>query len=70
MFKERLKSSVIFLLILNIFFLASETWFLNNPTFKDGILESIRTFPVFRTFVSEEPSYSFPKENLSRPRKF
>ena len=70
MFKERIKSSVIFLLILNLFFLASETWFLNNPSFKNGVIDSLRTLPVIRTFVTEDPPYSFPKENLSRPRKF
>ena len=71
MLKERLKSSAIFLLIVNLLFITFEIWFVHNSTaLSENMLNYIRSVPAIRFFFPEEPAYSFPKENLARPRKF
>lgn len=71
MFRERIKSAVIFLLIANIFFLTTNIWFLNNTAFfEKKAVAYFRSLPIIGKLFPEELSYSFPKENISRPRKF
>ena len=69
--KEKIKSSVILLLIINLFYLTANLWFLNSSTsLKANFIEYIRRIPVVEVFFPIEANYSISKENLSKPRKF
>lgn len=71
MIKERIKSSVILLLIVNIIFLTSELWFVyGSRHIGEELTKYIKTLPVVSSFFPTEAPYSIPKENLSKPRKF
>lgn len=67
MFKERVKTSIIIILLINLVFLTYQLWF------KSGMLGSDLSyfsfdFP-FAEFFSRDNSVSVPKENLSKARK-
>lgn len=71
MIKERIKSSVIILLIINIVFLTSELWFVyGSRHIGEEIIKYVKALPVVSSFFPSETPYSIPKENLSKPRKF
>ena len=71
MFRERLKSSVILILIVNMLFLTTEIWFVHSYSTVGGELVN---YALSNTFIQKlfpaENEYSIPKENLSLPRKF
>ncbi len=70
MLKERVKSSVILILILNLIFLTTQLWFVNSVnSLGESIYKSIRELPLVERFFPIEPKYSISKENLSLPRK-
>lgn len=68
MFKERVKTSIIIILLINLVFLTYQSWF------ESGILGSewpdvaFSDLPFVRLFTTESYT-SVPKENLSKPRK-
>lgn len=71
MLKERIKSSVILLLIINVIFLTSEIWFVyGSHHIGQELLSYTKSLPVISRFFPVEAPYSIPKENLSLPRKF
>ncbi len=71
MIKERVKTSVIVLLIINMLFVTTELWFVHNyASVGQNVENYIRTIPVVNLFFPVEEEYSVPKENLSQPRKF
>jgi len=71
LFSERLKSSVIVILIANLIFLTVNLWFINSGVmFKETIVQYIRQIPIVETFFPIDEEYSISKENLSKPRKF
>ena len=71
MLKERIKSSAILLLIVNLIFLTAELWFVNSSSsLGESFLRYVRETPVIERFFPIEPEYSLSKENLSKPRKF
>lgn len=71
LFKEKIKSSVIILLIINLLFLTAQMWFFNSgTTLKNSFIEYVHSIPIIETFFPVEPEYSISKENLSKPRKF
>lgn len=71
MFRERVKTSAIFVLIINLIFLTFHMWFFrqNNPI-GDDIMRHIRNLPIVEKLFPQKPAYSIAKENLSKPRKF
>ena len=71
MLKEKIKSSAIILLIVNLIFLTSELWFVNSGNaLGKSFLKYVRETPLVERFFPIEPEYSISKENLSMPRKF
>ena len=71
MFKERIKSAAIFILIFNLLFLTSQLWFVNSgSTVSEEFEKYLRSFPFVEKFFPIETEYSISKENLSKPRKF
>ena len=72
MLKERIKSSVIFILIINLIFLTSHLWFFSqNHLVGNEVVRYARNIPVIGHFFPKgKTEYSISKENLSRPRKF
>lgn len=71
MLKERIKSSAIIFLIFNMLFLVGEIWFVHSYSAVGELaVQYLRTVPVVRSFFPEDKTYSIPKENLSKPRKF
>lgn len=71
MLKERVKTSAIFLLIINLLFLTVQLWFFNSgEKVKESFVKYVRQIPIVETFFPIEPQYSISKENLSKPRKF
>ena len=71
MFKERIKSTAIVLLIVNLIFLTSQLWFFSsNSALGESFVKYIRELPLAERFFPIEPKYSISKENLSMPRKF
>ena len=71
MLKERVKSSIILMLIFNLLFLTFQVWFINSgDVLKDSIIKYVRQIPIVETFFPMEQKYSLSKENLSKPRKF
>ena len=71
MLRERIKTSVVFILIINLVFLTFYMWFFRqtNPI-GDEIMRYIRDIPVVEKIFPTKPRYSIAKENLSKPRKF
>ena len=71
MLKERIKSSAIVFLIFNMLFLVGEIWFVHSYSAVGELaVQYLRSVPVIRGLLPEDRSYSIPKENLSKPRKF
>lgn len=71
MLKERIKSSAILILILNLLFLTWQLWFVDSGNSVGSEIASyVRTHPAVQYFFPIEPEYSISKENLSMPRKF
>ncbi len=70
MLKERIKSSVIFILIFNLIFLTAQLWFVNSTnSLGESFYKYVRENPLVARFFPIEPKYSISKENLSLPRK-
>lgn len=71
MLRERIKTSVVLILIVNLIFLTFHMWFFRqkNPM-GDGIVRYMRNIPVVEKLFPQMPAYSIAKENLSKPRKF
>ena len=70
MLKERIKSSVIILLIFNLIFLTAQLWFINsNSSLGESLYKYAREIPLVERFFPIEPKHSISKENLSMPRK-
>ena len=68
--KERIKSSVIIILIFNLIFLTTQLWFVNSTnSLGESLYRYIREIPIVERFFPIEPKYSISKENLSMPRK-
>lgn len=71
MLKEKIKSSAIILLIVNLLFLTMQLWFVNSGNaLGESFLKYVREIPLVEKFFPIEPEYSISKENLSMPRKF
>ena len=68
MFKERVKTSIIIILILNLFFLTGQMWFRSGILGPDWPNLSFSDLP-FASIFSRDDSVSVPKENLSKARK-
>lgn len=69
MFKERVKTSIIIMLLLNCIFLTYHMWFKSGMLGADLSFVSLSDLPFVRFFSSDD-NPSVPKENLSKPRKF
>ncbi len=70
MLKERVKSSIIVILIFNLIFLTTQLWFVNSTnSLGESIYKYMREIPLVESFFPIEPKYSISKENLSLPRK-
>ena len=68
---ERLKSSAILILIVNLIYMTSHLWFFNqNHSLSDEMVRYFRTVPIVEKFFPIKQEYSISKENLSKPRKF
>lgn len=71
MLKERIKSSVILILIVNLIFLTAHLWFVDSDNSVGAdFVQHLRSHPVVQRFFPLEAEYSISKENLSKPRKF
>lgn len=70
MLRERIKSSAILILIVNLIFLTGQLWFDSSTTMGANASRYIRTLPIVEKFFPTQPKYSISRENLSRPRKF
>ena len=68
MFKERIKTSIIIILIINLVSLTYQSWFKSGILGDDWLNMSFSSLPFVR-FFSSENSVSVPKENLSKARK-
>lgn len=68
MFKERVKTSIIIVLLLNLVFLTYQMWFKSGMLGLDWPYISFSELPLVRMFARDN-SVSVPKENLSKPRK-
>ena len=68
MFKERVKTSIIILLLLSCVFLTYRLWFGSGMLNPAESYFSVSELPFVRYF-SNLNHYSVPKENLSKPRK-
>lgn len=66
MFKERIKTSVIVLLFINLIFMTCRLWF-SDGLWQDNLLEMAMNLPVLRDMRGD--SYSIPRERLSEPQK-
>lgn len=68
MFKERVKTSIIIILIINLVFLTYQSWFKSGILGSDWPYFSFSSLPFVRAFQHDR-FVSVPKENLSKPRK-
>lgn len=68
MFKERVKTSVIIILLLNLCFLTYQLWFKSGILGPDWPYFSFADLPFVR-FFSKDNAVSVPKENLSKARR-
>ena len=58
MIKERIKSSIIILLIINIIFLTSELWFVyGSRHIGEEIIKHVKSLPVISSFFPTYPPY-------------
>ncbi len=70
MLKERVKTSVIFMLLINLIFLTFRLWFFGqNNAVGEKLIQYAQNIPLLEYFFPEKDTTSFSKENLSRPRK-
>lgn len=69
MFKERIKTLLIVLLLTNCIVLTYELWFKSGILGADWPHFSFADLPFVRLFTGDEQTVSVPKENLSKPRK-
>lgn len=69
MFKERVKTSIIVILLINCMFLTYQMWFKSGILGEDWPHFSFADLPFVRLFTGESETVSIPKENLSKPRK-
>lgn len=69
MFKEKVKTSIIIILIINLCFLTYQAWFKSGILGSDWPYFSLSDLPFVRAF-QRDSFVSVPKENLSKPRKF
>lgn len=71
MFRERLKSSIIFILIINLVLMTSRLWFSNNYSDVSNVFSSyVQNISLVKKIFPPEERYSIPKKNLSLPRRF
>ena len=68
MFKEKVKTSIIIVLIINLVFLTYQSWFKSGILGSDWPYFSFSDLPFVRIF-QRDSFVSVPKENLSKPRK-
>ena len=68
MFKEKVKTSIIIILIINLCFLTYQAWFKSGILGSDWPFFSLSDLPFVRAF-QRDSFVSVPKENLSKPRK-
>lgn len=68
MFKEKVKTSIIIILVINLVFLTYQAWFKSGILGSDWPYFSFSDLPFVRTF-QRDSFVSVPKENLSKPRK-
>lgn len=68
MFKERIKTSIIIVLIINLVFLTYQAWFKSGILGSDWPYFSFSDLPLARLF-QRDSFVSVPKENLSKPRR-
>ncbi|MBQ8002693.1 MAG: hypothetical protein IJ297_04545, partial [Clostridia bacterium] len=68
MFKERIKTSIIIALVINLVFLTVQTWFGSGILGSGWPYFSFSDLPFVRLFYRDS-FVSVPKENLSKPRK-
>lgn len=68
MFKEKVKTSIIVILIINLFFLTYQAWFKSGILGSNWPYFSFSDLPFMRVF-QRNSFVSVPKENLSKPRK-
>lgn len=66
MFKERIKTSAIFLLCFNLIILTCQLWF-SGGLWQLSLREMVMNLPLLRSIQGE--SFSIPRERLSMPRK-
>ena len=70
MLRERIKSSIIVILIFNLIFLTAQLWFVNSTnSLGESLSRYVREIPIVERLFPIEPEYSISKENLSKPRK-
>lgn len=70
MLRERIKSSVIVILLFNLIFLTAQMWFVNSTnSLGESLYRYIKENPIVERFLNKEPKSSISKENLSLPRK-
>ncbi|MBR5535302.1 MAG: hypothetical protein IKU60_01505 [Clostridia bacterium] len=68
MFKEKVKTSIIVVLIINLVMLTYQSWFKSGLLGPDWPYFSFSDLPLVRLFARDS-FVSVPKENLSKPRK-
>lgn len=68
MFKERVKTSIIVILLINLVFLTYQSWFESGIIGSNWPYVSFSELPFVRLFANDSYT-SVPKENLSKPRK-
>lgn len=68
MLKERVKSLIIVILLLNCMFLTYKLWFGSGILNSEGDAPALSDLPFVRAFTQRN-HVSVPKENLSKPRK-
>lgn len=68
MFKDRMKTSIIIILLLNLCFLTWQMWFKSGILGTDWPNITMSELPFVR-FFSRDNSVSLPKENLSKARR-
>ena len=68
MFKEKVKTSIIIILVINLVFLTYQAWFKSGILGSDWPYFSFSDLPFVR-FFTRDSFVSVPKENLSKPRK-
>lgn len=71
MLKEKIKSSLILILIVNLLFLTANLWFVDSGnSIASDFMRTVRSHHIVQRFFPITPEYSISKDNLSKPRKF